>query len=330
MENTLSQIGRVSSGTSSVVVGNDLNDDAAVVDTGHESMHSVMTADVIAPIVDDPKTFGKIAAANSLSDIYAMGGKPLFALNLVFFSDTALSTSVLNDILIGGQELCNEAGCPIVGGHTVRDPEIKYGLSVQGQVQKTRVLSNAKALPGQKLILTKALGTGILGTAIKKGEASTEEYDAAVKSMTTLNSTALEEALKFDVTSCTDVTGFGFLGHLYNILRGSKLSARLTANSIPLLPGVKDYVAQQKNIPGGSRANLKHVEQFLIERKREHDDMELILADAQTSGGLLFSVGPKDAESLLGALKNVGLPASVVGELAPNANAAHSTIQIIE
>ena len=291
-------------------------------------MHSVMTADVIAPIVDDPKTFGKIAAANSLSDIYAMGGTPLFALNLVFFSDTELSTSVLNDILIGGQELCEEAGCPIVGGHTVRDPEIKYGLSVQGHVSKERVLSNAKAIPGQKLILTKALGTGVLGTAIKKGEATPEEYDAAVKSMTTLNGSALKEALKFDVTSCTDVTGFGFLGHLYNILRGSKLSARLTANSIPLLPGVKNYVAQQKNIPGGSRANLKHVEQFLVERQKEHADMELILADAQTSGGLLFSVVPKDAEPLRGSLQNLGLPAEIVGELSPQTIAHSSTIHI--
>jgi len=281
-----------------------------------------MTADVIAPIVDEAESFGAIAATNSVSDIYAMGGRPLYALNLVFFPDTDLPVDVLNGIMDGGRKACEAMGVAIIGGHTVRDPEVKYGLSVVGEVTIDGIWSNRKAEAGQALVLTKALGTGILGTAIKKGLTTAEQKQAAVASMTTHNGTAMDVGRRFGVTACTDVTGFGLLGHLRNILIGSELTATLYMNELPLLPGAMDH-AKEGRIPGGSRANLNFVRSLLHtdgKAARETDELlTLIAADAQTSGGLLLTVSADKAAGLEAALRDEGMPARVIGELAETA-----------
>jgi selenide,water dikinase len=287
----------------------------------------VMTADVIAPLVDDPETFGAIAAANSLSDVWAMGGEPRFALNLVFFPDDQLPLDVLHAIMRGGQRVCAEAGVAIVGGHTVRDPEVKYGLSVTGVVPPGAVLSNRGAKPGQALVLSKALGTGVIGQAIKGGEASDDEIGAACASMTTLNRGALAVGRAHGVTAATDVTGFSLLGHLRNILRGSALAARIDLSALPFLPGAERHAAAGR-IPGGSKANRS----FLAPRLRWPDgsavapttpdaptgrELRLALAcDAQTSGGLLLCVPSTSAAACCADLRAQGLPAAIIGSLA--------------
>jgi selenide,water dikinase len=231
-------------GGEGVLVSTDFADDAAVVRLGSDPDRAlVLTADVIAPLVDDPETFGRIAATNAISDVYAMGGRPLYALNLVFFPDDQLPFSLLEAILRGGAAACAEAGVAIVGGHTVRDAELKYGLSVTGEVDRAAILSNRTARAGQRLVLSKALGTGVIGQAIKKRLASAGEIAAASASMTTHNRGALEAGRRAGVTSCTDVTGFGLLGHLRNILRGSGLTAAIDLASLPLLPGAAEHAA---------------------------------------------------------------------------------------
>ncbi len=285
----------------------------------------VMTADVIAPIVDDAETFGEIAATNSVSDVYAMGGRPLYALNLVFFPDSDLPVDVLNGIMEGGLRACRRMGVSIIGGHTVRDPEVKYGLSVVGEVTVDGIWSNRAAKAGQALVLTKALGTGILGTAIKKRLTTDEEQQAAVTSMTTHNGTAMDIGRRFGVTACTDVTGFGLLGHLRNILVGSDLNATLDMASLPLLPGVEVHAAAGR-IPGGSKSNLKYLEDSLRVIGERDDQLTLIAADAQTSGGLLLCTPADQAAGLEAALRDEGLPARVVGELAePSADVPAGT-----
>lgn len=274
----------------------------------------VLTADVIAPIVDDPETFGRIAATNSISDIYAMGGRPQWALNLVFFPDDVLEHEVLVAMLRGGAEAAREAGVAIVGGHSVRDAEVKYGLSVTGAIDRDRILTNRAGRAGQALVLTKALGTGIIGTALKKDEASADEIAAAVGSMTTHNGAALEIALRYPVTAATDVTGFGLLGHLRNILRGSELAARLKMSALPILPGARAH-AEAGRVPGGSRANLEFVSASL-EIRGERDELQiLIAADAQTSGGLLLALDAARAGELVDELRESGLPAAQIGQL---------------
>jgi selenide,water dikinase len=272
----------------------------------------VLTADVIAPLVDDAETFGRIAATNSISDIYAMGGRPLYALNLVFFPDDLLPGEILDAMLAGGARACADAGVAIIGGHTVRDKEVKYGLSVTGEVVLDELLTNRTAGANQTLVLTKALGTGIIGTALKKDLASPEEIDAAVTSMTTHNGGALEVARRHRVTSATDVTGFGLLGHLRNILRGSSLAAELWMSELPLLPGAREHAAEGR-VPGGSRANLAFIEPLLTITGVEDPLLTLLAADAQTSGGLLLCVEEDDTEALLGDLEGIGLPARAVG-----------------
>lgn len=298
----------------------DFADDAAVVRLGPDGDRAlVMTADVIAPLVDDPETFGRIAATNSISDVYAMGGRPLYALNLVFFPDDKLPMSILAAILRGGAAACAEAGVAIVGGHTVRDPEVKYGLSVTGEVPVAAILSNRTAEPGQRLVLSKALGTGIIGQAIKKGAAAADEAAAAVASMTTHNRGALEAARLAGVTSCTDVTGFGLLGHLRNILRGSGLRASIDLSALPLLPGAREHAAAGR-VPAGSRSNLEFMVPSVRGRETlgEGGELGLLLAcDAQTSGGLLLTVAAATAPQLVADLKAQGLPAADIGELLP-------------
>jgi selenide,water dikinase len=306
-----------------VVVDHAFSDDAAIVRAGDRNI--VLTADVIAPLVDDPEAFGAIAAANSMSDVWAMGGEPRWALNLVFFPDDQLSLEVLDEILAGGAKACAEAGVAIVGGHTVRDPEVKYGLSVTGEVDANSVWSNRTAHAGQSLILTKALGTGVIGQAIKKGVASPESMHAAITSMRTLNRTAARIARGFGVTAATDVTGFGLLGHLRNIVRGSTVGARIELAKLPLLPDAMMHM-RGKLCPGGSKANRAFVADFVrwsdgtpFTAEQTNDSDREVLAslacDAQTSGGLLLCVPQNHAHALVGALRGEGLPAELVGEL---------------
>jgi selenide,water dikinase len=297
-----------------VLIANDFADDAAVVAITEGGPATVLTADVIAPIVDDPETFGRIAATNSISDIYAMGGRPLYALNLVFFPDDKLGTEILGAMLRGGAAAASEVGVAVVGGHTVRDDEVKYGMSVTGVVDRDQILSNRGAVAGQALVLTKALGTGVIGTAIKEEVASATEIAAAVGSMTTHNRDALAIGRRYQVTAATDVTGFGLLGHLRNVLRGSGLGARLHMNALPLLPGARAH-AEAGRIPGGSRANLRFVSRRLETRGEADEILTILAADAQTSGGLLLCCAADRVADLVAELVAAGLAAAAVGEL---------------
>lgn len=302
-------------GDARVIVGTEFADDAAVVRVGDDPTRAlVLTVDVIAPLVDDPETFGEIAACNALSDVYAMGGRPLFALNVVGFPDDKLPLSVLQAILRGGARACARAGVAIVGGHTVRDGELKYGLSVTGEVAVPEILSNRTGRAGQALVLTKALGTGIVAQAAKQGHARAEEVAAAVASMTTLNGPALAVARRFAVTACTDVTGFGLLGHLRNVLRGSGLAAELWMGELPALSGALAHAGAGR-VPGGSKANLEFVRPALQVRGTEDPLRTLLAADAQTSGGLLLAVEAGSAEPLVTALRGEGLGGWIVGRL---------------
>ena len=303
-----------------ILVGTEFTDDAAVVRVGDDPSRAlVLTVDVIAPLVDDPETFGEIAACNALSDVYAMGGRPLFALNVVGFPDDKLPLTVLQAILRGGARVCARAGVAIVGGHTVRDGELKYGLSVTGEVAVPEILSNRTGRAGQAMVLTKALGTGIVAQAAKGGHASAAEMAAAIAGMTTLNGPALAIARGFGVTACTDVTGFGLLGHLRNVLRGSGLAAELWMAELPALPGALAHAAVGR-VPGGSKANLEFVRPALQVRGTEEPLRTLLAADAQTSGGLLLAVPADQAEGLVAALRGAGLGGWTVGRLvAPSA-----------
>jgi len=307
-----------------IVVDHAYSDDAAVVRVpGGRDL--VLTADVIAPLVDDPETFGAIAAANSLSDVWAMGGEPRFALNLVFFPDDQLPLEVLDAILQGGARVCADAGVAVVGGHTVRDPEVKFGLSVTGDVGPGELWSNRTAKPGQALILTKALGTGVIGQAIKKGIASPEAAAAAIASMTTLNASAARIAHKHGVTAATDITGFGLLGHLRNIVRGSGVGARIEISMLPLLPDAMKHL-KDKVCPAGSKANRAFVADLvewapgipLAAEPPSDVDPELLASlacDAQTSGGLLLCLPPDRAGACVDELRAAGLPAVRIGDV---------------
>jgi selenide,water dikinase len=313
-----------------VLVGTEFADDAAVVRVGDEPERAtVLTVDVIAPLVDDPETFGEIAACNALSDVYAMGGRPLFALNIVGFPDDKLPLSVLQAILRGGARACARAGVALVGGHTVRDAELKYGLSVTGEVAVSALLSNRTGAAGQALVLTKALGTGFVAQASKKGLATPAELAAAVASMTALNGPALAIARGFGVTACTDVTGFGLLGHLRNILRGSQLAARLDMAALPALPGALEHAAAGR-VPGGSRANLAFVRPDVQIRGAEDPLRTLLAADAQTSGGLLLTVPADQRDAMLAALRAGGGQGWAIGELMAPTEATPAGTMVLE
>ena len=307
-----------------IIVDHEFSDDAAIVRVA-AGRHLVLTADVIAPLVDDPATFGAIAAANSLSDVWAMGGEPRFALNLVFFPDDELPLEVLDAILDGAARTCAEAGVAVVGGHSVRDPEVKFGLSVTGEVAPDELWSNRTARPGQTLVLTKALGTGVIGQAIKKGIASEAAAGAAIRSMMTLNQGAARVGHARGATAATDVTGFGLLGHLRNILRGSGVAATIQLAALPLLPDALEHM-RAKVCPGGSKANRAHVAPdaawsdggALLVEATEDSDRELLASlacDAQTSGGLLLCVPHAHTEACVEELRGAGLPAAAIGSL---------------
>jgi selenide, water dikinase len=301
---------------SEIVIDHSRHDDAAVVAGPRPGYGLVLTADVIAPLVDDPESFGAIAACNALSDVYAMGGVPKFALNLAFFCDDKLPLEVLIEIQRGAAALCQAAGVVVVGGHTVRDPELKFGLSVTGEVELDAVWANTAARPGQALVLTKALGTGVIGQAIKHGDASAAEMAAAIASMITLNRDAATIGRACGATAATDITGFGLLGHLRNVVRGSRLAATITVAALPLLPGVRDHIAAGR-VPGGSQSNRRFLEPA-VRWTGSDVDRELMLTiacDAQTSGGLLLCVPSERAADAVIRLRDLGLPAAVIGVL---------------
>lgn len=296
-----------------VLVGTETADDAAVFRL-HDGLAIVQTVDFFSPIVDDAYQFGQIAAANSLSDIYAMGAEPLFALNIAGFPNKKLPLAILHEILHGGADKAAEAGIPVVGGHTVEDDEPKYGMVVTGRVDPAKITRNRGALAGDRLVLTKPLGTGIVANAAKKRECSQEILDAAVKSMSTLNRGAALAASKVGVDACTDVTGFGLVGHLRGMLLASGVAARIRASALPVLAGARDFVAKGF-VPGGSKRNREfYAPSLSVEGASEID--AAILADAQTSGGLLFSVAAARADDLVRELREASTPsAAVIGEV---------------
>ncbi|MDQ3299703.1 MAG: selenide, water dikinase SelD [Myxococcota bacterium] len=308
-------------------------DDAAIVRVA-PGRDLVLTADVIAPLVDDPESFGAIAAANSLSDVWAMGGEPRFALNLVFFPDDSLPIEVLDAILAAGARTCAEAGVAIVGGHSVRDAEVKYGLSVTGDVAPDELWSNRTAKPGQVLVLSKAIGSGVIGQAIKKGLCGEVAATTAIRSMMKLNQSAARIGHKHGVTAATDVTGFGLLGHLRNITRGSGVGAVLDLGTLPLLPEAMQHM-RAKQWPGGSKANRKVLSSdirwedgspFAAEMP-DVSDREVLASlscDAQTSGGLLLCVPAERAQACVDDLLAAGLAAAAIGSMRPAADSPAS------
>jgi len=280
-----------------VLVGSATADDAAVylID---DTKAIVSTVDFFTPVVDDPYDFGAIAAANSLSDIYAMGAKPLFALNIVGFPDNRLPIEVLHQILKGASDKATEAGIFILGGHTIEDPEPKFGMAVQGIVHPQKILKNSTALPGDVLIITKAIGTGILSTAMKRGLLDPDTMKLAIRTMSELNNKAASFFEKYTVSACTDVTGFGLLGHLKEMTVGSKVDAEIYSSQVPVLPRVEE-LATAGVIPGGTKNNMDYVAEFIRWDKTISQPMRLILCDAQTSGGLLIALPAQQAESFL-------------------------------
>ncbi len=296
-----------------LLVGTETGDDAAVYRL-NDTTALIMTVDFFPPITDDPYEFGAIAAANALSDVYAMGGKPLVALNIVGFP-AALDKEILGEIMRGGYAKTAEAECLIVGGHTVDDPEPKYGLSVVGIVEPGRQITNAGAQPGDALILSKPIGTGIITTAGKQGRVDPAVLQGAVTTMATLNRDAAQAMTKVGVHAATDITGFGLMGHLKSMVRGSGVCAQVGLGQVPILPGVWELL-EQGIAPGGTGRNRDSVADTVQWHPDLSDNDQLLLCDAQTSGGLLMAVAADKEAALLAELKAAGtLAAAVVGRV---------------
>ena len=306
-----------------LLVGAAEGDDAAVLRLDDERA-LVLTTDFFTPIVDDPGDWGRIAAANALSDVYAMGGRPILALNLTAWPGETLSLEILADVLRGGASVAAEAGCLVVGGHTIDDPEPKYGMAVVGLAAPSRVLTISAARPGDALVLTKAIGTGVVATAHKRGAAPDDVLAAAVASMTTLNAAASEAALAAGVVAATDVTGFSLLGHLHRTLRASGVSGTVFADAVPLLPGALELTAAGF-VSGGTRNNMAYLEQWVSVDAGVPGDVTVLLQDAQTSGGLLLATPTPDA--VRGELERRGVLAAVVGRVEAGAP-GHITVRV--
>ena len=332
-----------------VLVGFDHADDAGVYLVAPD-LALVQTVDFFTPIVDDPYTFGQIAATNALSDVYAMGGKPITALAMVCFPDKE-DTAILEQILAGGLSKMVEAGCTIIGGHSIRDEEIKFGYAVTGLVNPRRVLANGGAQPGDRLLFTKSLGTGVISTAIKKGTAQPEWIAAATASMTTLNKTAAEvitgqtgatrthvgtgalarpaaqsSTAPYAVHSLTDVTGFGLIGHAREMALASNVSLRFFASKIPIMAGALECI-RAKNIPGGLTANRDFAECVVQYDDGISEEIKTLLFDPQTAGGLLIAVSEGDAARLTTALRNASVPAQEIGQVLPEGKPLISVAQ---
>lgn len=271
----------------------------------------IQTVDFFTPVVDDPYQFGQIAAANALSDIYAMGGEPLFALNIVGFPINDLPKNILTEILQGGADKADEAGIPIVGGHSVDDKEPKYGLVVTGEIHRDEIWKNSGAKPGDALVLTKSLGTGIIATGIKKGVATQGSIEDAINSMSSLNKNSAQELRDYNVNAVTDVTGFGLLGHLKEMCENSNVSSKVNFQDLLFLDGAKE-LAMSGVMPGGTKRNLKSVEKVVSFSNRLNEIEKLLTADAQTSGGLLISMPMKDARSYV---KKVNDRTAIIGQV---------------
>ena len=317
-----------------MLVGFDKADDAGVYQIAADTA-LVQTVDFFTPIVDDPYTFGQIAAVNSLSDVYAMGGRPLTALALVCFPEKG-DMEILERILAGGLSKMMEAGCTIVGGHSIRDDELKFGYSVTGLIHPRRVLANSGARAGDRLLLTKALGTGVISTAIKKGKAHPTWIEAAARSMTTLNKVAAEvitgelrsrgqagapvptqaSDLAYQVHGMTDITGFGLIGHARELALASDVSLHLHAGRVPLLEGAVEC-ARAGYIPGGLKANRDFAECAVEFADGITEEIKTLLFDPQTAGGLLISVAAADADQLARELQHKGVPVVAIGEVLP-------------
>ena len=291
------------------------SDDAAVYRL-NAAQALVVTADFFTPIVDDAFDYGRIAAANALSDIYAMGARPLFALNLVAFPRELLAGGLLERIMEGGSAIAREAGIVIIGGHSIDDPEPKYGLCVIGEVAPAALVRNSTARPGDRLVLTKPIGTGLIATALKNDAADPEAVEAAVTSMVTLNAGAADAMRVAGASACTDVTGYGLLGHLHEMVQQSGVAARVRAGAVPLLPSVL-ALADAGQIPGGSRRNREDTADSIDWDDDIPEAMRVTLCDAQTSGGLLIAVSDARAAMLVDVLLEHGAPAAaVIGEVA--------------
>jgi selenide,water dikinase len=297
-----------------VLVGFDHADDAGVYQIA-PNLALVQTVDFFTPVVDDPYTFGQIAATNALSDVYAMGGRQLTALALVCFPEKG-DLEILERILAGGLSKMMEAGCTVVGGHSIRDDETKFGYSVTGLIDPKKVLANSGAQPGDALVLTKAIGTGVISTAIKKDKAEASWVDAATASMTTLNQKASEVLTTgaYRVHGMTDVTGFGLIGHARELALASHVSLRFYAAKVPVLAGAIECV-QAGYIPGGLKANRDFAECQVEYGDGIADELKTLLFDPQTAGGLLIAVTAADAKALVGELRQFGLPAAHIGDV---------------
>ncbi len=297
-----------------LLVGTETADDAGVYQIS-EQMALVQTVDFITPIVDDPYLFGQIAAANSLSDVYAMGGKPLTALNVVGFPRLSLNLSVLTEILRGGLDKIHEAGAVVLGGHTVDDAELKYGLAVTGTVHPKKIVTNKGAEKGDVLILTKSLGTGIISTANKAGMADAGFLQRAIDSMVRLNDIASEAMNEWGPHACTDITGFGLLGHATEMAKGCGLSFRFFYSDLPILAGTREYAARGM-VPGGAYCNQDHFGPEIFISAKVPEAERIILFDPQTSGGLLIALPRSKGEKLLENLQAKGIQeASIIGEV---------------
>ena len=297
-----------------LIAGMERAEDAGVYKLSDE-LAIIQTVDFFTPIVDDPYWFGQIAAANALSDVYAMGGKPLTALNIVCFPIKTMDISILKEILTGGVDKVHEAGVALVGGHSVEDPELKYGLSITGTVHPGKVVFNTGARVGDRLILTKPLGTGIISTALKNRKADEATVNGAMRSMAALNRKASELMQEAGVTASTDITGFGLLGHAAEMIEGTDTGMVIDSTVVPVLPNAPE-LARMGMVPGGFQRN-RDFRQDMVEIDRKVPDyLADILFDPQTSGGLLIAVAPEKANTLLGRLHGAGIEeAAVIGEI---------------
>ncbi len=298
-----------------VIVGTALPDDAGVYRL-RADLALAQSVDVFTPVVDDPYDYGRIAAANSLSDLYAMGARPLLALNVIGFPVNKLPLAVMAEILRGGAEKAREAGVVVLGGHTIDDEEPKYGLAVTGIVHPDHVISNVGARPGDALVLTKPLGTGTITTALKQRKAHPTHVAEAVEIMATLNAGAMEAMLEVGVRACTDITGYGLLGHLHELLLASQVAAEVQADNVPIMDAAWPY-AEQDIFPGGSRTNRIYLEgKGFVQWNGLDRVRQLLLCDAQTSGGLLIVVEADKVQDLVQALKKHKTPvAAVIGHI---------------
>ncbi|MGH3118041.1 MAG: selenide, water dikinase SelD [Streptomyces sp.] len=307
-----------------LLIGAMEGDDAAVLRLDDERA-LVLTTDFFTPIVDDARNWGRVAAANALSDVYAMGGRPLIAVNLAAWPGEGLPIELLGEVLRGGAEVAAEANCPVVGGHTIDDPVPKYGMAVVGLAHPDRLFAIDKLAAGDRLILTKALGTGVITTALKNDAADDETVQFAVDSMTLLNAGASEAGLTAGVRAATDVTGFSLLGHLHRMLKASGLTATVLAGSVPLLPGAAELV-DKGFVSGGTRANMARLAGEVEVHADVPESIKTLMFDAQTSGGLLMAVPEAGVAALLGTLRGQGLPAALIGEVGTGAPGAITVV----